>query len=75
MGDISPTRTCSYQVLSFLYPTGFPAQQARHPGSIDCSSDSAVESRVEPERQDLLDIQDMPSFSAPCCLASLSALG
>ena len=51
------------------------AQRARHPGSIDCSSDSAVESRVEPEGQDLLDIQDMPSFSAPSFLASLSALG
>jgi hypothetical protein len=51
------------------------AQRARHPGSIDCSSDSAVESRIEPEGQDFLDIQEMPSFSAPSCLASLSALG
>lgn len=36
---------------------------------------SLVKSRVEPEGQDFLDIQEMPSFSAPSCLASLSALG
>jgi hypothetical protein len=41
------------------------AQWARHPGRIDCSSDSAVESRIEPEGQDFLDIQEMPSFFCP----------
>ncbi len=52
-----------------------PVEQDRNSGSVDYTSDSSVESRVEPEGQDLLDVQDTPSFSAPSCLASLSALG
>jgi len=50
------------------------AERAGDPGSVDRTSDSAVESRVEPEGQDLLDIQDMPRVSAPSCLDSLSGL-